>query len=726
MKNKYRTHNLAQLNAKNIEENVILTGFLHNKRDHGGVLFIDLRDFFGITQLTTENKAFVEELSKLKLECVITFKGKVQKRPAGSENKNLPTGEIEVEIESYEIQSVAEQIPFQINGDDEINEEMRLTYRFLDLRRKKMKDNIILRSKVIKKIRDEMYDAGFFEFNTPILTASSPEGARDFLVPSRLNPGKFYALPQAPQQFKQILMISGFDKYFQIAPCFRDEDARADRSPGDFYQLDIEMSYVEQEDVFNTMEPIIYNLFKEFSNGRTISGYPFRRIKYEDSMLAYGNDKPDLRSGIVNSNVSDLFKGSGFSIFEKQIEKGAVVIAIPAPNASGQSRKFYDDMIAFAQANGAGGLAYINFDENGSAKGPISKFFDETRTKQLLCIECLEGLSACKLSTKDAVLFACGEPAFAKKLAGLVRTEIAKKLGLLNNNHFEFCWIYDFPFYEKNEETGQIDFCHNPFSMPQGGLDTLLISEPEKFIDFKKWSDEKYQLSININEVKKLNPNGEIFKTITNNIHNLLAETKKLTGQDALSDSAKINEILSKTMGCSVVIPDGVTMDCSNTNWEGGYYIIDKSFDNIKNIKQALINIVFKGLNTNPLDIKAFQYDIVCNGIELSSGAIRNHNLDCFYKAFEIAGYSKQQVEERFTGMVKALSYGVPPHGGIAPGIDRMVMMLAGESNIREVIAFPLTSKGQCLLLNAPSVVDDKQLRDLGLITKWTYKMDLQ
>ena len=601
-KNKYRTYTLNDLSIKNVGENIILSGFIHNKRDHGGVLFIDLRDFYGITQITSDNKNIVESLSKIKLESVITVAGKVNKRPEGSANKNIKTGEIEVQIDSFEIQSNAEQIPFQINNDEEINEEMRLTYRFLDLRRKKMKDNLILRSKIIKKIRDEMYDAGFFEFNTPILTASSPEGARDFLVPSRLNPGKFYALPQAPQQFKQILMISGFDKYFQIAPCFRDEDARADRSPGDFYQLDIEMSYVTQEDVFNTIEPIIYNLFKEFADSRTISPYPFRRITYQDSMISYGNDKPDLRSGIVNSDVTNLFKGSGFSIFEKQIEKGAMVIAIPALNVSNQSRKFFDDMIAFAQSNGAGGLAYITFDENEIAKGPISKFFDEKRTKELLSIKACEKIvdrqnnkiQLTNLSKNDAVFFACGEPAFAKKLAGLVRTEVAKKLNLIDEKHFEFCWIYDFPFYEKNEETGGIDFCHNPFSMPQGGLDALK--------------------------------------------------------------------------------------------------------------------------NQDPLTIKAFQYDIVCNGIELSSGAIRNHNLDCFYKAFEIAGYKKEQVNERFTGMVKALSYGVPPHGGIAPGIDRMVMMLAGEQNIREVIAFPLTSKGQCLLLNAPSSIDDKQLKDLGLM----------
>jgi aspartyl-tRNA synthetase len=602
MQNKYRTHNLAQLSIANINQNVVVSGFVHSKRDHGGVLFIDLRDFYGLAQVRTENHNFVEALSKIKLESVITVKGIVKKRPDGSSNSNIPSGEIEIDIVSYEVQSLAEQIPFQINTEEEINEEMRLTYRFLDLRRKKMQDNIILRSKIIKKIRDEMYNAGFFEFNTPILTASSPEGARDFLVPSRLNPGKFYALPQAPQQFKQILMISGFDKYFQIAPCFRDEDARADRSPGDFYQLDIEMSYVEQEDIFNTIEPIIYNLFKTFANKKTISNYPFRRITYQESMSRYGNDKPDLRSGIVNSNVTELFKGSGFSIFEKQINAGSVVIAIPAPKGSTQSRKFFDDMIAFAQANGAAGLAYINFDENGLAKGPIAKFFDESRTKQLLSIPCSENkdqdnnIAITNLNTKDAVFFACGDEAFAKKLAGLVRTQVAKNLDLLDENVFEFCWIYDFPFYEKNEETESIDFCHNPFSMPQGGLDALI--------------------------------------------------------------------------------------------------------------------------NNDPLSIRAYQYDIVCNGIELSSGAIRNHNLECFYKAFEIAGYTKAQVNDRFTGMVKALSYGVPPHGGIAPGIDRMVMMLADEQNIREVIAFPLTSKGQCLLLNAPSEVEEKQLRDLGLLLR--------
>lgn len=597
IKNKYRDFNLSELRTEHSGQNVTLSGFIHTKRDHGGVLFIDLRDFYGLTQVVARDVKIIEELSKIKLESVITIKGLVTKRPTESINSNLPTGGIEVEVLSFSIQSLAEQIPFQVNSEDDVSEDLRLTYRFLDLRREKMKNNILLRNNVIKKVREEMWASGFHEFQTPILTASSPEGARDFLVPSRLNPGKFYALPQAPQQFKQILMISGFDKYFQIAPCFRDEDARADRSPGDFYQLDIEMSFVEQEDVFNTMEPIIHNIFKAFSK-KTLSSYPFRRITYKDSMLKYGNDKPDLRSGLVNSDVTDLFVGSGFSIFEKQIEKGSKVIAIPAPKGSTQARKFFDDMASFATSQGAGGLAYIRFDEQGLATGPIAKFFDAKKTQSLLSIPCRESnidgaITTSNLTTKDAVFFVCGDESFATKLAGLIRTNLGKKLELIDENHFEFCWIYDFPFYEKDEETGQINFCHNPFSMPQGGLDAL------------------------------------------------------------------------------------------NTK--------------------------------DPLSINAYQYDIVCNGIELSSGAIRNHNLECFFKAFEIAGYSKEIVKERFTGMVKALSYGVPPHGGIAPGIDRMVMLLAGEDGIRNIIAFPLNGKGQDPLLGAPSSVDEKQLRDLGI-----------
>lgn len=585
----YRTHTCGQLNTQNIGQDIKLSGWIHSRRDHGGLVFIDLRDNYGLTQVVVEDDTDIQALAKLKLESVISIEGRVRIRPEGTINSNLSTGEIEVVINKscWYLESEAHQIPFQINTDDGCNEETRLTYRFLDLRRQKMHQNILLRSQVISEVRRLMGESGFTEFQTPILTASSPEGARDFLVPSRLHKGKFYALPQAPQQFKQLLMISGFDRYFQIAPCFRDEDARADRSPGEFYQLDIEMSFVEQEDVFNTIEPIMRSLFTKFAGTRTINIAPFRRIKYDDAMEIYGSDKPDLRNPIKNTNVTKYFKDSGFSIFAKAIQGGAQVYAIPVPNGSSQSRKFFDDMIKYAQDNGAGGLAYIIY-ENDSAEGiksPIAKFLDADR---LMGIRQDAGINY-----GDAVCFVCDQRLKSQKLAGIVRAELGRRLNLIDKTVFEFCWIIDFPFYELNEDINQIEFSHNPFSMPQGGL-------------------------------------------------------KVLESQD-------------------------------------------------------------------PLTIKAYQYDIVCNGIELSSGAIRNHKPEIMYKAFEIAGYTPEQVDKQFGGMIRAFQYGAPPHGGIAPGIDRIVMLLAETDSIRDIIAFPLNGKAQDLLMNAPNEVNQKQLKELGI-----------
>jgi aspartyl-tRNA synthetase len=507
-------------------------------------------------------------------------------------NVSLPTGEIEVLISEYKIESAAEMLPINVNDSEkEFPEETRLKYRFLDLRRDKLHNNIILRSRIIKFIRDKMHTMGFMEFQTPILTASSPEGARDYLVPSRIHHGKFYALPQAPQIFKQLLMVSGFDKYFQIAPCFRDEDARADRSPGEFYQLDVEMSFVTQEDVFATIEPLMYSLFTEFSD-KKITKLPFPRITYNDAMLMYGCDKPDLRNPIIISEVTSIFKDSEFAIFRKNIENGAIVRAIPAPGTSNQPRSFFDKMIAFAQEHGAAGLGYIVYDEEGNHKGPIAKFLTNEQHEELKKIA--------NLKPGDSVFFSSNNEAEAVKLAGIVRNKIGEDLGLIDKNKFEFCWVTDFPYFEWNDEKKAIDFSHNPFSMPQGGMDAL--------------------------------------------------------------ERAKTKDDLLK--------------------------------------------------------ILAYQYDIVCNGVELSSGAVRNHKLDVLYKAFGIVGYDKEFVDEKFRSIVNAFKFGAPPHGGIAPGIDRIVMLLADEINIREVICFPLNQQAQDLMMNAPSEVDIKQLQELGIMIK--------
>jgi aspartyl-tRNA synthetase len=582
----YRTHTCGQLRADDVGQTVRLSGWVQRKRDHGQLLFIDLRDHYGITQLVFQPSAsFFDEASRLRAESVITVTGRVVARDAATVNPTLPTGAIELVVEQLHVESEADLLPLEVAGDRDYPEETRLRYRFLDLRRQKIHENIVLRSKIITSLRQRMTAQGFTEFQTPILTASSPEGARDFLVPSRLHPGHFYALPQAPQQYKQLLMISGFDRYFQIAPCFRDEDARADRSPGEFYQLDVEMSFVTQDDVFDAVGPVIAGVFQEFSDW-DVTPYPFPKITYHDSMLHYGSDKPDLRNPIRIQDVTEVFAGGGFAVFAKAIEsKKAVVRAIPAPGAAAQPRSYFDKMVAFAQGLGAPGLGYIIF-QDGGAKGPVAKFLDEGRLAQLK--------EKAGLNDGDAVFFVCDTKAGAEKLSGQVRNQAGEQLGICEKNAYRFCWIVDFPMYEYDEELKQVVFSHNPFSMPQGGMDAL---------------------------------NGK-----------------------------------------------------------------------------------------DPLEIKAFQYDIVCNGIELSSGAIRNHRPDIMVRAFEVAGYGREELENRFGGMFRALQFGAPPHGGIAPGVDRIVMLLADTPNIREVTAFPLNQQAQELLLGAPSTVSDKQLKELNIV----------
>ena len=582
----YRTHNCSALRSSDVGETVRLSGWIHRKRDHGNLLFVDLRDHFGLTQIVSEtgSDAF-KMLDGARVESVVTVTGKVVARDAETVNKNLPTGEVELVADTVEMQGPAEELPMPVFGEQEYPEDIRLRYRFLDLRRESVHANMMLRSKVIASLRKRMTDQGFTEFQTPILTASSPEGARDYLVPSRVHPGKFYALPQAPQMFKQMLMVAGFDRYFQIAPCFRDEDARADRSPGEFYQLDFEMSFVTQEDVFQTLEPVLAGVFEEFSDGRSVTpAGEFPRIPYKESMLKYGNDKPDLRNPIIIQDVSEHFKGSGFGLFDKITSTGGTVRAFVAPGAGKNSRKFFDDMNNWARGEGFAGLGYINMKE-GVAGGPIAKNHGEEGTAKLLAdLGC---------GPDDGVFFAAGKEAEAARLAGVARTRTAEQLDLIDKNAFKFCWIVDYPMFEYDDELKKMDFSHNPFSMPQGELEAL--------------------------------------------------ESK------------------------------------------------------------------------DPLDILAWQYDIVCNGIELSSGAIRNHRPDIMYKAFEIAGYTKEQVDTEFSGMINALKYGAPPHGGSAPGVDRIVMMLANEPNIREVVLFPMNQKAEDLMMNAPSPVAMKQLRELHI-----------
>ena len=577
----YRTHKCNEINKSLVGETVTLSGWVHRKRDHGQLIFVDLRDHYGISQIVTDTqKDTFDILEKISLESVISVHGKVVERSAETINHNIPTGEVELQVDKITILSNAESLPLQVNSDDDYGEEIRLRYRYLDLRRNRPHQNIILRSQIIQEIRSEMLEQDFIEFQTPILTASSPEGARDFLVPSRIHKGKFYALPQAPQQFKQLVMMSGFDKYFQIAPCFRDEDSRADRSPGEFYQLDVEMSFVEQEDVFEAVQPVIYNVFKKFTKKEVVKD--FVKITFKDAMLKYGTDKPDIRYDVFIQDVTDVFKNSNFKIFASNIEKGSVVRGVPGVDCG--SRAFADKMNRWAQSQGAPGMGYIIFSDN-EAKGPIANALGLEKAEILK--------EKFNLNDGDALFFSCAMEKEAADLAGKARAKIAIEKNMIDENQFKFCWIVDYPMFEKNEITGEIDFSHNPFSMPQGGMKSLI---------------EK-----------------------------------------------------------------------------------------------------------NPLDILAYQYDLVCNGVELSSGAIRNHVPEIMYKAFEIAGHNHDVVDNKFPGMINAFKFGAPPHGGIAPGIDRIVMLLADEPNLREIVLFPMTGKAEDLMMGAPSDVNEIQLKELGI-----------
>ena len=581
----YRTHTCGELRREHVGTTARLSGWVHRKRDHGSLLFIDLRDHYGITQCVLDGSSpHFKAAEGLRLESVITVTGTVVPRAPEAVNPKLATGEIELAVADLAVQSWAEPLPLQVNSDTEFPEETRLRHRFLDLRRETLHRNVVLRSRVIASIRRRMIAAGFTEFQTPILTSSSPEGARDYLVPSRVHPGKFYALPQAPQQFKQLLMTAGFDRYFQIAPCFRDEDGRADRSPGEFYQLDFEMSFVTQEDVFAAIEPVLHGVFEEFGGGAAVTPPPFPRIPFDEAMAKYGTDKPDLRNPLLIAEVTEIFRGSEFAVFAQAVAGGAVVRAVPAPRGAGQPRSFFDKLGQWARAEGAPGLGYVVF-SGDTAKGPLAKFLDTDHVGRLR--------AAAGAGDGDALFFVCDKKPAAEKLAGRARTKLGEELGLLEANAFRFCWIVDFPMYEYNEDTKKIEFSHNPFSMPQGGLDALE--------------------------------------------------------------------------------------------------------------------------QRDPLTIKAYQYDIVCNGVELSSGAIRNHRPDIMYRAFALAGYGKDEVEARFGGMLNAFRYGAPPHGGSAPGIDRIVMLLAGETNIREVIAFPMNQQAQDLLMQAPAPVPPERLRELHI-----------
>lgn len=583
---RYRTHDCGALRLEDSGSQARISGWVHRKRDHGNLVFIDLRDQFGMTQCVVDTSSPVfAVIDAVRSETVLCVTGKIVERTEDTVNDRLPTGKVELQVEEVEVLSQTDVLPIQVYGDNDYPEDLRLKYRYLDLRREEMRNNIIMRSQVISSIRRRMIDQGFTEFQTPILTASSPEGARDFLVPSRLHPGRFYALPQAPQIFKQLVMVSGFDRYFQIAPCFRDEDGRADRSPGEFYQLDLEMAFVTQDDVFEAIEPVIGGIFDEFANGRAVTSGKWPRIPYAEAMMKYGSDKPDLRNPLLITDVTESFAGSTFGLFAKNIEKGSIVRAIPAPGSAGQPRSYFDKLNDWARSEGAGGLGYIVYEEDGGAKGPIAKNLDDDRVNAIR--------DAVGVGPGDSVFFVCDKPSAAEKFAGLVRTKVCAELDLLAKDRFDLCWIVDYPMYERDEATGEIDFSHNPFSMPQGGLETLE--------------------------------------------------------------------------------------------------------------------------NKDPLEVMAYQYDIVCNGVELCSGAIRNHRPDIMLKAFEIAGYEESVIEERFGGMYNAFKYGAPPHGGAAPGIDRIVMLLADTPNIREVTLFPMNNQAEDLMMQAPNEVSAQQLKELHI-----------
>lgn len=580
--NEYRTHTCGELRSSHIGQNVKLAGWIHRKRNLGNLCFVDLRDHYGITQCVVDSSSdLFEQIENTRVESVVGFDGVVVARE--SVNKNMPTGDIEIKVQAMTVHSLADILPIQVFGEDDAPEELRLKYRFLDLRKERIHNNIILRSKVIAEMRRLMTEQGFTEYQTPILTASSPEGARDFLVPSRINPGKFYALPQAPQQFKQLLMVSGFDRYFQIAPCFRDEDPRADRSPGEFYQLDMEMSFATQDDVFKVLEHTMGGVFNKFANGKTVDQAPFTRIPFREAMLKYGSDKPDLRNPLIIQDATAFFNNSGFGIYDSKVAGGEKIRAIVAPKAGDKPRSFFDKLDAYAKEEGMGGMAYVALSAAG-AKG-IAKFFSEEKMAELK--------TTFGLAEGDAILFMGGTEKTINKFAGKVRNKLGEELGLFDYNAFKICWIVDFPMYEENEETGAVEFSHNPFSMPQGGMDALL--------------------------------------------------------------------------------------------------------------------------NKNPLDVLAYQYDMVCNGVELASGAVRNHKPEIMYKAFEIAGYDNSVVDNKFGGMINAFKYGAPPHAGGAPGIDRTVMLLLDEPIIRDVIIFPLNGKAQDLMMQAPNTVTEKQLEELHI-----------
>ena len=580
--NEYRTHTCGELRSSHIGQNVKLAGWIHRKRNLGNLCFVDLRDHYGITQCVVDSSSdLFEQIENTRVESVVGFDGVVVARE--SVNKNMPTGDIEIKVQAMTVHSLADILPIQVFGEDDAPEELRLKYRFLDLRKERIHNNIILRSKVSAEMRRLMTEQGFTEYQTPILTASSPEGARDFLVPSRINPGKFYALPQAPQQFKQLLMVSGFDRYFQIAPCFRDEDPRADRSPGEFYQLDMEMSFATQEDVFKVLEHTMGGVFNKFANGKTVDQAPFTRIPFREAMLKYGSDKPDLRNPLIIQDATAFFNNSGFGVYDSKVAGGEKIRAIVAPKAGDKPRSFFDKLDAYAKEEGMGGMAYVALSAAG-AKG-IAKFFSEEKMAELK--------TTFGLAEGDAILFMGGTEKTINKFAGKVRNKLGEELGLFDYNAFKICWIVDFPMYEENEETGAVEFSHNPFSMPQGGMDALL--------------------------------------------------------------------------------------------------------------------------NKNPLDILAYQYDMVCNGVELASGAVRNHKPEIMYKAFEIAGYDNSVVDNKFGGMINAFKYGAPPHAGGAPGIDRTVMLLLDEPIIRDVIIFPLNGKAQDLMMQAPNTVTEKQLEELHI-----------